>query len=152
MPKYRLAAIVAVASLNVAAIALAQDDAAAPAAPATYASLAELEYPVVAGDITDRPYRVLGEVRAEVRKATIFSRSPSQRHVYRELWERAERLGADAVVNAGYGDARVTALSWGSRRATGQAVRFLTEAEIAARGTVATPAPEAPEQPAADPQ
>ena len=151
MPKYRLAAIVAVASLNVAAIALAQDDASAPAAPATYASLAELEYPVVAGDITDRPYRVLGEVRAEVRKATIFSRSPSQRHVYRELWERAERLGADAVVNANYGDARVTALSWGSRRATGQAVKFLTDAEIAARGTVA-PAPEAPEQPAADPQ
>ena len=105
--------------------------------PATYASLAGLEVPVVAGDITDRPYRILGEVTAEVRKATVFSSSPSQRKVYRELWERASRLGADAVVNAQYGDARITALSWGSRRATGQAVKFLTDEEVAAGATPA---------------
>ena len=99
---------------------------------------------------------MLGEVTAEVRKATIFSRSPSQRHVYRELWERAERLGADAVVNARYGDARVTALSWGSRRATGQAVRFLTDEEVAALGAAPLPANapdgEAASEPAGSPQ
>ena len=130
----QLTVIVAVCALNAGAAVLAQNIDPQPQPPApTYASLAELEYPVVAGDITDRPYRVLGEVRTDVRKATIFSRSPSERHVYRELWERARRMGADAVVNANYGDARITALSWGARRATGQAVKFLTDAEIAAR-------------------
>ena len=148
MPKHRLAAIVAVASLNVAAVALAQtmDPDTPRPSPVSYSSLEGLEVPVVAGDITDRPYRVVGEVTAEVRKATIFSGAPSQAKVYRELWERAERLDADAVVNARYGDARVTALSWGSRRATGTAVKFLTDAEIAAGGA-ATPAPEAPANP-----
>jgi hypothetical protein len=102
-------------------------------APMTYAEISALRPPVTAGDVTDRPYRVLGEVRASVRKATVFSRSPSQAHVYRELWERAERMGADAVVHAAYGEAHITALSWGARTATGQAVKFLTDAEIAAQ-------------------
>lgn len=101
-----------------------------------YAELVAQRVPVTDLDITDRPYRVIGEVRAEVRKATIFSPSPSQEHVFRELWERAVRLGADAVVNARYGDSRVTAMSWGSRRASGQAVKFLTDAEIAERARV----------------
>ena len=144
--------ISAVVALNVGAAVLAQNVETQPAdPPATYATLSTLEVPVVAGDITDRPYRVLGEVTAEVRKATIFSRAPSHAKVYRELWERAERLDADAVVNARYGDARVTALSWGSRRATGQAVKFLTDAEIAARGQqqpAATPAEPVQETPA----
>jgi uncharacterized protein YbjQ (UPF0145 family) len=132
----KLTIISAVVGLSAAAAALAQDP--QPAAPpATYASLADLEVPVVAGDITDHPYRILGEVTAEVRKATVFSSAPSQRKVYRELWERASRLGADAVVNAQYGDARITALSWGSRRATGQAVKFLTDEEVAAGATPA---------------
>jgi uncharacterized protein YbjQ (UPF0145 family) len=126
--------IVAVAGLNVGAIVLAQNiDPQPPPPPPTYASLIAMPVPVTSGDINDQPYRVVGEVVAEVRKATIFNRSPSESHVFRELWERAQRLGADAVVNARYSEARVTALSWGSRRATGQAVRFLTDAEIAAR-------------------
>jgi hypothetical protein len=133
--------LIAAAALNVGAAALAQNvDPAPPAPPPTYESVRALRPPVVAGDITDRPYRVLGEVTANVRKATVFSRSPSQAHVYRELWERAERLGADAVINAQDGDAHITALSWGSRRATGQAIKFLTDAEIAARDGAA-PAP-----------
>lgn len=147
----RLTVISAVVALNVGAAVWAQNVATQPAEPpATYASLSALEVPVVAGDITDRPYRVVGEVTAEVRKATIFSRAPSHAKVYRELWERAERMGADAVVNARYGDARVTALSWGSRRATGQAVKFLTDAEIAAQGQqqpAAQPAQETPSSP-----
>jgi hypothetical protein len=35
------------------------------------------------------------------------------------------------VVNARAGGARVTGMSWGSRRSIGQAVKFLTDAEIA---------------------
>lgn len=80
--------------------------------------------PVFPNDITDRPYQVVGEVTAGVRKATIFSKEASQTKVYRELWERAEKLGADAVINAKYGDSHVTAFSWGKTNATGTAIKF----------------------------
>ena len=80
--------------------------------------------PVFPYDIKDRPYEVVGEVKAGVRKATVFSKSPSQAKIYRELWERAEKLGADAVINASYGDAHMTAFSWGKANATGTAIRF----------------------------
>ncbi|KRA81630.1 hypothetical protein [Altererythrobacter sp. Root672] len=123
-------------ALALALPAQAQNIDPAPPAPVpTYAQLITMDVPVTAGDITDRPYRVVGEITAEVRRATVFSKNASEAKVYRELWERAEKLGADAVVNASYGDARVVALSWGSRRATGQAIKFLTDAEIVARGT-----------------
>ena len=85
--------------------------------------------PVFPHDITDRPYRVLGEVKAGVRKATMFSKSPSQAKIYRELWERGRKLGADAVIKASYGDAHVTAVSWGKANATGTAIKFLTPSE-----------------------
>jgi len=81
--------------------------------------------PVFPYDITDRPYKVLGEVKAGVRKATVFSKSPSQKKIYAELWERARKLGADAVINAKYGDTHVTAMSWGKANATGVAIKFL---------------------------
>jgi uncharacterized protein YbjQ (UPF0145 family) len=134
--------LIAAAGLSVAGPGLAQPGAPRPEA-STYAQISNLTPPVTSEDITDRPYRVLGEVHAEVRKATVFSPSPSRQHVYHELWERAERLGADAVVRAQYGDARITGLSWGSRRATGQAIKFLTDAEIAAQAPAAAAAPEA---------
>lgn len=129
----RLAAITIIAAMNVGVAVLAQNIAPPLSPNTTRAALTALEYPVTSGDVTDRAYRVVGRVETDVRKATIFSRAPSQRHVYRELWERARRLGADGVVNATYGDSRVTALSWGARRAGGDAIRFLTDAEIAAR-------------------
>lgn len=80
--------------------------------------------PVFPDDIADRPYDVVGEVKAGVRKATIFSNEASQAKIYKELWERAEKLGADAVINAKYGESHVTALSWGSTTATGTAIKF----------------------------
>lgn len=80
--------------------------------------------PVFAGDISDRPYDVIGQVQAGVRKATIFSKKASEEKIFRELWERAEKLGADAVINAKYGESHVTAISWGKTNATGTAIRF----------------------------
>lgn len=132
MPRRRALIISAAVVANLAAATYAQQGSGDPAVPTSYAELVRARPPVTDQDITDRPYRIIGEVRAEVRKATLFSRAPSRDKVFRELWERAQRLGADAVVNAAAGDARVTAMSWGSRRAAGQAVRFLTDAEIAA--------------------
>jgi uncharacterized protein YbjQ (UPF0145 family) len=80
--------------------------------------------PVFAYDITDRPYTVVGEVKAGVRKATVFSKEASQGKIYRELWERAQKLGADAVINAKYGDSHISAFSWGKTNATGTAIKF----------------------------
>lgn len=100
--------------------------------PPGYAQLRQLPVPVTEGDITDRPYRVVGHVQAGVRKATVFSGSPSREKVFRELWERGRKMGADAVIKAQFGEARVTAFSWGSREARGEAIKFLTDAEIAA--------------------
>lgn len=113
----------------------------APPPPSTYAAVMALEVPVTAGDITDRPYRVIAEVTKEVRRATLFSKNASNAKVYRELWEEAQEHDADAVVNADMGDARVTALSWGSRRATGLAIKFLTPEEIAQRPASGTAPP-----------
>jgi uncharacterized protein YbjQ (UPF0145 family) len=84
----------------------------------------EVGLPVFPYDITDRPYEVLGEVKAGVRKATIFSKEASQTKIYKELWERAEKLGADAVIKAQYGDSHISAMSWGKTNATGTAIRF----------------------------
>jgi uncharacterized protein YbjQ (UPF0145 family) len=67
-----------------------------------------------------------------VRKATIFSKEASQKKIYKELWERAEKLKADAVIKATYGDSHVTALSWGKTNATGVAIRFTGPAAGAA--------------------
>ncbi|UYY76234.1 hypothetical protein [Sphingomonas sp. R1] len=107
--------------VGIAGSAQAQDK---PAAPAPLVN-EDAGVPVFPYDITDRPYKVLGEVKAGVRKATVFSKSPSQKKIYAELWERAQKLGADAVVKASYGDAHVTAFSWGKSNATGVAIKFL---------------------------
>lgn len=130
------AAAIAVASISPAAHA-----AAAPAK--TYVIVNEdVGVPVFPYDITDRPYKVLGEVKAGVRKATIFSKAPDQGKIYRELWERGAKLGADAVIKAQYGDAHITAMSWGSSSATGVAIKFLEP--VAAEAAVdAPPAPAA---------
>lgn len=86
--------------------------------------------PVFPYDLEDRPYVIVAGIEAGVRKATIFSKEPSQKKIYNELWERAEAADADAVVLAAYGDSKVSAFSWGRTSATGVAVRFLTEDEI----------------------
>lgn len=103
----------------------------------------EVGVPVFPYDIKDRPYQVIGEVKAGVRKATVFSKSPSQEKIYRELWERAEKLGADAVIKANYGDAHVTAFSWGKANATGTAIKFTGPATTAQPGAEPAAAPAA---------
>ena len=82
-------------SLMFAALAIAfAAPAAAQPAPAQPIVNEDVGVPVFPYDITDRPYEVLGEVKAGVRKATVFSKSSSQDKIYRELWERGKKLGA----------------------------------------------------------
>ncbi len=81
--------------------------------------------PVFAYDIKERPYKIIGEVKAGIRKGSIFSKEASQAKIYKELWERGEKMGADAVINAKYGDSHVSAFSWGKTNATGTAIKFM---------------------------
>jgi uncharacterized protein YbjQ (UPF0145 family) len=99
----------------------------------------EVGVPVFPHDITDRPYTVVGEVKAGIRKATIFSKEASQGKIYKELWERAEKMGADAVINAKYGDSHVTVVSWGKTNATGTAIKFTAAPTAAPAPTDAAP-------------
>lgn len=90
--------------------------------------------PVYPYDITDRPYEVLGEVHANVRKATVFSKAPDQAKIYRVLWKDALKMHADAVIKVHYGDPHVTFVSWGSVAASGTAIRFTGPAQPAKAG------------------
>jgi len=122
----RFAASIALALVIAASSAVAKDK------TKTYAIVnADVGVPVFPYDITDRPYDVIGEVKAGVRKATVFSKEASQKKIYEELWERAEKLNADAVVNAKYGDSHVSAVSWGKTNATGTAIRFKSRVGLA---------------------
>lgn len=80
--------------------------------------------PVIAGDINDRPYTVVGQITAGVRKATLFSKAASKEKIYRELWERGKKMGADAIIHASYGESHISAMSWGQTNATGVAIKF----------------------------
>lgn len=121
--------ILAIALLAASAPAFGQNI----ANTSSYSYLKSLPVPVVEGDITDRPYRVVGHITKGIRKATVFSKAASYDKVMRELWESARKMGADAVVNAQFGEARKQAFSsWGTREARGMAIKFLTDAEIAA--------------------
>jgi len=118
--------------LSLAAITLAGAPAAAKDKERSYPVMNEdVGVPVFPYDIEDKPYVIVAGIEAGVRKATIFSKEPSQEKIYKELWERGKKLGADAIVLAAYGDSKVSAFSWGRTGATGIAVRFLTEKEIA---------------------
>lgn len=116
----------------VLALVIAASSAVAKDKTKTYAIVnADVGVPVFPYDITDRPYDVIGEVKAGVRKATVFSKEASQKKIYEELWERAEKLNADAVVNAKYGDSHVSAVSWDKTNATGTAIRFKSSVGLA---------------------
>ncbi|ALJ11866.1 hypothetical protein [Sphingopyxis macrogoltabida] len=127
MKRIKIVAAVAIAAAAISTPAMAKKK------DVTYVMVnEEMGVPVFPYDITDKPYKIIGVVTAGVRKATIFSKEPSQQKIYNEIWERGEKLGADAVIGAKYGDSHVTALSWGNTKAGGVAIKFLTAEEIAA--------------------
>jgi uncharacterized protein YbjQ (UPF0145 family) len=120
MKAYTILPLALIMAVGAAQPSLAKDK------PKSYVVVNEaVGVPVFPHDITDRPYEVIGEVKAGVRKATLFSKEASQAKIYKELWERAEKLKADAVIKASYGESHVSMMSWGKTNATGTAIRFL---------------------------
>lgn len=110
--------------------------------PAGYAYLQTALVPVTEGDVTDRPYRQIGIVTGRVRKATAFSRRPTVERAFAEMWKNAKKMGADAVIKAQVGDEQETFRGFGAREARGMAIKFLTDAEIAALPKPAAPPPQ----------
>lgn len=79
---------------------------------------------ITEGDITDRPYRSLGDISVAVNKTTIFNADPTHADVDRELRAKAAALGADAVVLVRYGSLGLGLLSWGEMGGKGRAIIF----------------------------
>ena len=76
-------------------------------------------------DITDRKYKVLGDIEVTVNKTTIFHSDPTREKVNEELQKEAAKLGADAVVLVRYGTVGIALTSWGSLNGKGRAIVFL---------------------------
>lgn len=76
------------------------------------------------GDISDRPYTVLGDISVTVNKTTIFHSDPTKDMVNEKLKEEAAKLGADAVTHVRYGTVGISMMSWGSLDGKGRAVQF----------------------------
>jgi len=79
---------------------------------------------IVEGDITDRPYKSLGDVSVTVNKTTIFNADPTREMVNQRLRTRAAELGADAVIQVRYGTVGIGLMSWGSLDGKGRAIAF----------------------------
>jgi uncharacterized protein YbjQ (UPF0145 family) len=75
-------------------------------------------------DISDRKYKILGDITVTVNKTTVFHPEPTRELVNIKLQERASELGADAVILVRYGKVGVAFFSWGSLEGKGRAVKF----------------------------
>lgn len=75
-------------------------------------------------DVTDRKYRVLGDLEVVVNKTTLFHADPTREMVQEKLRTEASVLGADAVILVRYGTLGVSAFSWGSLEGRGRAIVF----------------------------
>ncbi len=102
----------------------------APAPPAETAAPATPATTIVDGvlvsenDVTDKPYKVLGDIKVTVRKTTIFNADPTRAQVDEKLRKQAKKMGADAVVLVRYGTVGIGLTSWGVLDGQGRAVKF----------------------------
>ena len=100
-----------------------------PGPTMNYERLMRMEMRVIKEDITDHPYRVVAKIEADASQLTRFSKRPTNRKLAEELWDEARKVNADAVLNATFGDLETSGLTYGQRRAWGDAVVFLSDAE-----------------------
>jgi len=88
------------------------------------AALHSATLPVFDGDLT-RPYRVLGPVKATLKRETAFLNSPiTTNKANAALWQQATKMHADAVVHAALSKAHRTMLNYEEAEATGVAVMY----------------------------
>lgn len=99
--------------------------AAAACTAGTVANAKEAErLPVYEGDI-DKPYVVVGEIKDNLRKPFPYLPNPTKEKIMLEIWERARKLGADAVINLRYGETKQTLFDHGRTPISGKAIKFI---------------------------
>ncbi len=79
---------------------------------------------ITEGDITDRPYRVIGDISLTVNKMTLGDDDPTPEVANEKLREEAVEIGADAVILVRYGTVGIGLMSWGSLDVKGRAIAF----------------------------
>lgn len=79
--------------------------------------------PVFKGD-SQRPYIVVGEIKDNLRKPFALMANPSEDKILAEIWERARKMGADAVINARFGKTERTILNHGRTPISGTAIKY----------------------------
>lgn len=79
---------------------------------------------VTQGDITDRPYQSLGDIKVHLEKWGLLDKDPTREMVDAALKKKAAAMGADAVVLARYGTVGIGFTSWGVMDGEGRAVAF----------------------------
>ncbi len=94
-------------------------------APANTIKTPLTEIKITEADITERPYKSLGDISVTVNKTTLFHPDPTRELVDQKLREKAFELGADAVVLVRYGTVGISFMSWGSLDGKGRAVQFI---------------------------
>jgi hypothetical protein len=80
--------------------------------------------PVFEGEV-DRRYRVIGEIRDNLRKHFAFQANPTKEKIYAEIWERGRKIGADAVIHARYGATEATPFNHGRTPISGTAIKYI---------------------------
>ena len=76
-------------------------------------------------DVSDRKYKILGDIEVTVRKTTIFHKDPTPEMVEEKLRLKAAEMGADAIILVRYGDVGVSLMSWGALNGKGRAIEFV---------------------------
>lgn len=94
---------------------------------------------VTEGDISDRPYTVLGTVSAKAGKLTWISRNPDRGDIDMKLRDKARQMGADAVVRVHYTPTGASMMSWGGIEGEGVAIKYSMQSAV----PVQPPAPPA---------
>ncbi len=72
----------------------------------------------------ERPYVVVGEIHDNLRKPFAFMPNPSKEKIRAEIWERARKMGADAVINARFGQTERTMFNHGRTPISGTAIKY----------------------------
>ena len=84
---------------------------------------AEAAVPVFRGDVK-RPYVVVGQIKDNLRKPFAFLPNPTAEKILAEIWERARKMGADAVINARFGKTERTMFNHGRTPISGTAIKY----------------------------
>ena len=86
-------------------------------------SAVETGLPVFEGDVK-RPYVVIGQIKDNLRKPFAFLPNPTAEKILAEIWERARKMGADAVINARFGKTERTLFNHGRTPISGTAIKY----------------------------